>query len=154
QHRNTYGQARLLLADEVGLGKTLALAASAMMAALLDDGPVLILCPSTLTLEWQVRLKNKIRIPSAGVPAGKKVWEDEHGHTIKTRGLEDIARCPFRIAIVSTGLIFHGSEQSIAPRVRPGWSTAASFSASITIRPAGSLPHCRRFYLMNPWPYT
>src|SRR5262245_10380174 len=28
QHRNTYGQARLLLADEVGLGKTLALAAS------------------------------------------------------------------------------------------------------------------------------
>jgi hypothetical protein len=30
---------------------------------------------------------------------------------IKTRGAEDIARCPFRIAIVSTGLIFHDSEE-------------------------------------------
>jgi SNF2 family DNA or RNA helicase len=49
KHRETYGKARLLLADEVGLGKTLSLAASAMIAALLDDGPVLILCPSTLT---------------------------------------------------------------------------------------------------------
>ena len=36
---------------------------------------------------------------------------DPHGHTIKTRGAEDIARCPFRIAIVSTGLIFHDSEE-------------------------------------------
>ena len=38
KHRDTYGKTRLLLADEVGLGKTLSLAASAMMAALLDDG--------------------------------------------------------------------------------------------------------------------
>ena len=43
KHRQTYGRARLLLADEVGVGKTLSLAASAMIAALLDDGPVLIL---------------------------------------------------------------------------------------------------------------
>lgn len=51
RHRETYGKARLLLADEVGVGKTLSLAASAMLSALLDDGPVLILCPSTLTLQ-------------------------------------------------------------------------------------------------------
>jgi hypothetical protein len=31
-HRETYGQVRLLLADEVGLGKTLSLATSAMVA--------------------------------------------------------------------------------------------------------------------------
>ena len=43
KHRETYRKARLLLADEVGLGKTLSLAASAMISALLDDGPVLIL---------------------------------------------------------------------------------------------------------------
>ena len=65
KHRETYGKARLLLADEVGVGKTLSLAASAMLAALLDDGPVLILCPSTLTLQWQVELKDKLGIPSA-----------------------------------------------------------------------------------------
>ena len=52
KHRETYGKTRLLLADEVGLGKTLSLAASAMLAVLLDDGPVLILCPATLTLQW------------------------------------------------------------------------------------------------------
>jgi superfamily II DNA or RNA helicase len=111
QHRETYGRARLLLADEVGVGKTLSLAASAMTAALLDDGPVLILCPSTLTLQWQVELADKLGIPSAVWLSDKKVWSDPKGHIIKTLGAEDIARCPFRIAIVSTGLIFHGSEE-------------------------------------------
>ena len=105
QHRETYGRARLLLADEVGVGKTLSLAASAMLSVLLDDGPVLILCPSTLTLQWQVELKDRLGIPSAVWSSTRKVWIDPHGHIIKTRGPEDIARCPFRIAIVSTGLI-------------------------------------------------
>jgi superfamily II DNA or RNA helicase len=111
QHRETYGRARLLLADEVGLGKTLSLAASAMISALLDDGPVLILCPSTLTFQWQVELSDKLGIPSAVWSSTKKVWIDPDGHVIKTRGAEDIARCPFRIAIVSTGLIFHESDE-------------------------------------------
>ena len=111
QHRETYGKARLLLADEVGVGKTLSLAASAMISALLDDGPVLILCPSTLTLQWQVELTDKLGIPSAVWLSTKKVWIDPKGHIIKTRGPEDIARCPFRIAIVSTGLIFHDSDE-------------------------------------------
>ncbi len=111
QHRETYGKARLLLADEVGVGKTLSLAASAMMSALLADGPVLILCPSTLTFQWQVELQDRLGIPSAVWASGQKVWIDPHGHTIKTRGAEDITRCPFRIAIVSTGLIFHHSDE-------------------------------------------
>ncbi len=111
KHREIYGKARLLLADEVGVGKTLSLAASAMISVLLDDGPVLILCPSTLTFQWQVELKDRLGIPSAAWLSGQKVWIDPHGHTIKTRGAEDITRCPFRIAIVSTGLIFHASEE-------------------------------------------
>ena len=112
KHRETYGKARLLPADEVGVGKTLSLAASAVLAALLEDGPVLILCPSTLTFQWQVELKDMLGIPSAVWLSGKKVWLDHNGHIIKTRGAEDITRCPFRIAIVSTGLIFHDSEES------------------------------------------
>jgi len=111
KHREIYGRVRLLLADEVGVGKTLSLAASAMVSALLDDGPVLILCPSTLTFQWQVELKDKLGIPSAVWLSTKKVWVDHQGHIIKTRGAEDIGRCPFRIAIVSTGLIFHHSEE-------------------------------------------
>jgi superfamily II DNA or RNA helicase len=111
QHRETYGCARLLLADEVGVGKTLSLAASAMVSALLGDGAVLILCPSTLTIQWQVELMDKLGIPSAVWSSNKKIWIDPKGHVIKTRGPEDIARCPFRIAIVSTGLIFHDSDE-------------------------------------------
>src|SRR6185436_18284377 len=65
EHRDRYGKARMLLADEVGVGKTLSLAASAMISTLLEDGPVLILCPSTLTLQWQVELADKLGIPSA-----------------------------------------------------------------------------------------
>jgi superfamily II DNA or RNA helicase len=110
-HREIYGKARLLLADEVGVGKTLSMAASAMISVLLEDGPVLILCPSTLTLQWQVELSDKLGIPSAVWSSNKKVWLDPKGHIIKTRGPEDITRCPFRIAIVSTGLIFHETNE-------------------------------------------
>jgi len=111
EHREIYGMARLLLADEVGVGKTLSLAASALVSALLEDGPVLILCPATLTLQWQVELADKLGIPSAVWSSTKKVWLDHRGHEIRTRGAEDIARCPSQIAIVSTGLIFHDSDE-------------------------------------------
>ena len=110
-HRETYGSARLLLADEVGVGKTLSLAAGALVSSLLDDGPVLILCPATLTLQWQVELADKLGIPSAVWSSTKKLWLDHRGHEIRVRGPEDIARCPSQIAIVSTGLIFHDSDE-------------------------------------------
>jgi SNF2 family DNA or RNA helicase len=82
-----------------------------MVSALLDDGPALILCPATLTLQWQVELKDRLGVPSAVWLSTKKAWLDHTGHIIKTRGTEDIVRCPYRIAIVSTGLIFHSSEE-------------------------------------------
>lgn len=112
QHRETYGVARLLLADEVGVGKTLSMAGSAMVSALLGDGKVLILCPSTLTIQWQTELSDKLGIPSAVWLSTKKCWQDEHGHIIKnTLGAAGIRRCPSTIAIVSQGLIFHKSDE-------------------------------------------
>lgn len=121
EHRERYGKARLLLADEVGVGKTLSLAGAGIVSALLDDGPVLILCPSTLTWQWQVELKDKLGIPSAVWSSSKKTWSDPEGHVIRTRGEEDIAKCPYRIAIVSTGLIFHNSkEREVLSRQRFG----------------------------------
>ena len=110
-HRETYGKARLLLADEVGVGKTLSLAAAGLVSCLLDDGPVLILCPATLTLQWQVELADKLGIPSVVWSSTKKLWLDDRGHEIRVRGPEDIARCPSQIAIVSTGLIVHESSE-------------------------------------------
>lgn len=111
EHRKIYGTGRFILADEVGIGKTLSLATCAMVAALLGDGPVLILCPATLCQQWQVELNDKLGIPSAIWISNRKVWQDHHGNIIKTRGAEDIGRCPYRIGIVSTGLIFQQTEE-------------------------------------------
>ncbi len=114
EHRESYGSARFVLADEVGVGKTLSLATAAMVACLLGDGPALILAPATLCQQWQVELKDKLGLPSAVWLSSAKVWRDANGHIIKTRGAEDIRRCPFQIGIVSTGLIVQGSAEAPA----------------------------------------
>jgi N12 class adenine-specific DNA methylase len=99
QHRETYGKARLLLADEVGVGKTLSMAVSGMVSALLGEGKVLILCPSTLTFQWQTELKDKLGIPSAVWLSNRKCWQDENGHIIKnTLGAAGIKRNRHRFA--------------------------------------------------------
>lgn len=112
EHRETYGGVRLLLADEVGVGKTLSLAGSALVSALLGDGPVLILCPATLTTQWQLELKDKLNIPSAVWLSTQKAWQlDPDELPLPSVGPEGIMSCPRRIAIVSTGLIFHMTEE-------------------------------------------
>lgn len=57
-------------------------------------------------------MAEKLGIPSVVWSSRDKCWIDAQGHLIRTRGPEDIARCPAQIAIVSTGLIFHGSKES------------------------------------------
>jgi superfamily II DNA or RNA helicase len=111
-HRQVYGRARLLLADEVGVGKTLSLAGSALVSALLGDGPVLILCPATLTGQWQMELKDKLNIPSAVWLSSEKAWQiDPDELALPSVGADAIVRCPRQIAIVSTGMIFRMTEE-------------------------------------------
>ena len=113
QHRETYGKARLLLADEVGVGKTLSMATSALVSALLEDGPILILAPSTLTTQWQIEMMDKLGIPSAVWSSQKKVWVGVEGQILSARGDKlAIKKCPYKIAIVSTGLIMHQREKN------------------------------------------
>ena len=113
EHREIYGKARLLLADEVGVGKTLSMAASALVSALLDDDPILILAPSTLTIQWQVEMMDKLGIPTAVWSSQKKVWLGVDGQILSPRGdASSIKKCPYRIAIISTGLIMHQREKS------------------------------------------
>ena len=108
EHREIYGKARLLLADEVGVGKTLSMAASALVSTLLGDGPALILAPSTLTMQWQLELMDKLGIPSAVWSSQAKVWLGPEGQQLSPKGdPEAIKRCPYQIAIVSTGIIMH-----------------------------------------------
>ncbi len=104
-HKTPHG-ARFLLADMVGLGKTLPLAMSAMLMALTGDRPVLVLAPKTLLWQWQDEMKNLLDLPSA-VWNGKQ-WVDEEGIEYPIMGNEGILRCPRRIGIVSYGLITYG----------------------------------------------
>jgi superfamily II DNA or RNA helicase len=111
-HREVYGRVRLLLADEVGVGKTLSLAGSALVSALLGDGPVLILCPATLTGQWQMELKDKLNIPSAVWLSSEKAWQiDPDELPLPSAGANAIVKCPRQIAIVSTGMIFRMTEE-------------------------------------------
>jgi len=88
------------------------MATAAMVGCLLGDGPALILTPATLCQQWQVELKDKLGLPSAVWLSASKVWQDAGGHIIKTRGAEDIRRCPSQIGIVSTGLIVQGTAEA------------------------------------------
>lgn len=108
EHRERYGKARLLLADEVGVGKTLSMATSALVSVLLGDGAVLILAPSTLTIQWQIELMDKLGIPSAVWSSSSKSWLGVNGQHLSSRNDPTaIKKCPHKIAIVSTGLVMH-----------------------------------------------
>jgi superfamily II DNA or RNA helicase len=123
RHRDWYGKARLLLADEVGLGKTLSLATAALVANLLGDGPILILAPAQLCEQWQTELKDQLGVPSARWLSVGKDWVDQDGHLIRGGDPTAVAKCPCQIAIVSTGLIVRQSEEAstlLRRRANPG----------------------------------
>ena len=105
-HRGPHG-ARFVLADQVGLGKTLQLAMAAQLMALVGDGPVLVLAPKALLQQWQDELDALLGLPSALWDGHQ--WVDEHGVEHPGTGDESVRRCPRRVGIVSTGLITHGS---------------------------------------------
>lgn len=106
EHKKSYG-ARYVLADQVGLGKTIQLALSAELMALYGDKPVLILVPKTLLWQWQEEMKTLLDMPSA-VWNGR-IWVDENGIEYPNKGLEEIKNCPRRVGIVSQGLIVSNS---------------------------------------------
>ncbi|HEY9768516.1 MAG TPA: phospholipase D-like domain-containing anti-phage protein [Coleofasciculaceae cyanobacterium] len=102
------GSARYILADQVGLGKTVQLAISGLLMALHGNKPVLVIAPKPLVLQWQGELKDLIGIPSA-IWDGRQ-WIDEQGLEYPSKGAESIRNCPRRIGIISQGLITSGSE--------------------------------------------
>ena len=100
--------ARFVLADQVGLGKTIQLAMAAQLMALSGSKPVLVLVPKPLIWQWQSELHHLLDMPSA-VWDGQR-WVDENRLEHPSAGPESIRKCPRRIGIVSTGLIISGSE--------------------------------------------
>lgn len=99
-HLRNPGGARFVLADQVGLGKTVQLAMAAELMALVGDKPVLILAPKALVWQWQGELMELLDTPSA-VWTGD-CWVDEADVEHPKYGPEGIKRCPRRIGIVPT----------------------------------------------------
>jgi len=117
RHHRLHKVVRLLLADEVGLGKTLSLGTAALTLCLLADReqqvrrPVVIFAPATLCEQWQTEMLDKLGIPCARWDTILKVWLDDQERAISPTGREHIARCPLRIGIVSTGLMMRQSAE-------------------------------------------
>lgn len=115
RHYHNHGIVRLLLADEVGLGKTLSMGTAALTLCLLSDKekkkrkPVIIFAPATLCEQWQTEMIDKLGIPCARWHTQKKAWLDPDNRIISPTGQEHIAKCPLRIGIVSTGLMMRDS---------------------------------------------
>jgi SNF2 family DNA or RNA helicase len=96
-------KARYVLADMVGLGKTIQMGLAAQVLSLHSDLPVLVICPKTLVWQWQDEFKDLMNLPSA-VWDGK-IWVDEEGNKTGGKSNYDIKKCPRKIGIVSQGII-------------------------------------------------
>jgi len=103
-------KARYVLADMVGLGKTIQLGLSAQVLSLHSEKPVLIICPKTLVWQWQDELNTLMGLPSA-VWDGK-CWVDESGNIFGGKSTNDIKRCPRKIGIISQGIITANTDAS------------------------------------------
>ena len=103
------------MADEVGLGKTLSMATAALTLCMLNDRdnkkrkPVVIFAPATLCEQWQTEMIDKLGVPCARWHTQRKVWLDHDDRAMSPSGHEQIAKCPLRIGIVSTGLMMRES---------------------------------------------
>lgn len=106
------GGARYVLADQVGLGKTVQLALAAKLMTLWGGGKVLILAPKPLLQQWQDELWRLLELPSA-VWTGQG-WADELGVEHGDRSLTALMHCPRRVALVSTGVVTQAAEFAAA----------------------------------------
>ena len=110
--RHRLGGARLVLADQVGLGKTIQLAMAALLMALddPDGGPVLVLAPKPLLQQWQGELM-ELLLPSARWNG--RAWVDENELEYPSDGVKSLGKCPRRIGLVSQGLVVRGLPEAL-----------------------------------------
>ncbi len=111
--RHRLGGARLVLADQVGLGKTVQLAMAALLMALDDPegGPILVLAPKPLLQQWQDELMELLSLPSARWTG--RAWVDENDLEYPGDGAKSLGKCPRRIGLVSQGLVVRGLPEAL-----------------------------------------
>ncbi|MCO8122598.1 SNF2-related protein [Stieleria sp. TO1_6] len=106
--------ARYLLADGVGLGKTLQLGGLAKLIGTLSDEPILIVAPKAVVAQWQEEIYDKLAAPSA-VWTGKG-WLTERGE-FHPATEESVTKCPRKIAIVSTSVVLSATRSVMNGRL-------------------------------------
>ena len=111
--RHRLGGARLVLADQVGLGKTIQLAMAALLMALEDPdgGPILVLAPKPLLRQWQDEMMELLQLPSARWNG--RAWIDENELEYPADGIKSLGKCPRRIGLVSQGLVVRGLPEAL-----------------------------------------
>ncbi len=111
--RHRLGGARLVLADQVGLGKTIQLAMAALLMALDDPtgGPILVLAPKPLLQQWQDEMMELLLLPSARWNG--RAWVDENDLEYPSEGPKSLGNCPRRIGLVSQGLVVRGLSEAV-----------------------------------------
>ncbi|NCC04611.1 MAG: helicase SNF2 [Proteobacteria bacterium] len=111
--RHRLGGARLVLADQVGLGKTIQLAMAALLMAVddPDGGPILVLAPKPLLQQWQGEMMELLQLPSARWTG--RSWVDENELEYPSDGTKSLGRCPRRIGLVSQGLVVRGMPEAV-----------------------------------------
>lgn len=111
--RHRLGGARLVLADQVGLGKTVQLAMAALLMAMEDPegGPILVLAPKPLLQQWQDEMMELLQLPSARWSG--RAWIDENDLEYPSEGVKSLAKCPRRIGLVSQGLVVRGAPEAL-----------------------------------------
>jgi hypothetical protein len=111
--RHRLGGARLVLADQVGLGKTVQLAMGALLMALDDPagGPILVLAPKPILQQWQDELMELLQLPSARWDG--HAWIDENDLEYPSEGTKSLGKCPRRIGLVSQGLVVRGLADTV-----------------------------------------
>lgn len=112
--RHRLGGARLVLADQVGLGKTVQLAMAALLIALDDPngGPILVLAPKSLLQQWQDELMELLQLPSARWNG--QSWIDENELVYPSDGAKSLGKCPRKIGLVSQGLVVRGAQEPLS----------------------------------------
>lgn len=120
--RHRLGGARLVLADQVGLGKTVQLAMAAMLMALdePDGGPILVLAPKPLLEQWQDELMELLHLPSARWNG--RGWVDENDVEHPGDGARSLGQCPRRIGLVSQGLVVRGNSEVVRQLLSLGYT--------------------------------
>ena len=98
--------ARYLLADGVGLGKTIQMGGLAKLIGTLDDEPVLIVAPKAVVSQWQEEMMDKLAAPSALWTGRGWLTERDEFHPSTEN---NVLNCPRKIAIVPTSIVLSAS---------------------------------------------